>query len=95
MFKLKKIPQLFFLLIAMLLVAGLAHPKTSTALGLCSVVGSPSIQLDIVGQSFTSDGSITVNPGSVLSFHVNTYAEPSSPNGISYPGGAFSYPGPS
>lgn len=95
MFNFKKNLLTIFLLIAMLFAAGLVQPRTSQAIGLCSTVADPSIQLTILGQTFTGDGSITVSPGSVLNFHVDTYAEPSTPNSISYPGGSYSYPGPS
>ena len=69
-------------------------PKTVSAIGLCSDVGTPTIRVDINSQTYWGDASITVPAGSVLPFTVWTYAEPSSPNSITYPGGSNTYPGP-
>ncbi|MFA5991790.1 MAG: hypothetical protein WC794_06120 [Candidatus Doudnabacteria bacterium] len=66
----------------------------ASALGLCSDVIDPTIRVDIDGQTFWGDASITVPIGSALPFTVWTYAEPSSVNSISYPGGFNTYPGP-
>lgn len=77
-----------------LFIVAIFYPNKSSAIGLCSVVGNPTVRIDIAGQSFTSDGSITVAAGSMLPFTVYTYAEPSSINTITYPNQSFSYPGP-
>ncbi len=68
--------------------------NVASAVGECDMVGAPTIRVDIDGQTFWGDGSITVLAGSTLPFTVWTYAEPSSPNSISYPGGSNAYPGP-
>src|SRR3989344_3744687 len=69
-------------------------PEKASALALCTEVGNPEIRVDIEGQTFWGNDSVTVDYGSSVPFTVYTYAEPSSQNGISYPGGSSGYVGP-
>ncbi len=84
----------FSLGIFLILVLGtFLSPEKVSAREYCEFLGNPTITVNIAGQTFSSDGSITLSPGA-YSFNVYTYAEPSSTNGISFPGGYFEYTGP-
>ncbi len=78
----------FLLIVFIVSVAllGSLFPQDAHAIALCSDIDPPSIQIDFAGgQSFTSNGSITVASGTVLDFYVYTRAEPSTANDITYP----------
>ncbi|MBP6060386.1 MAG: hypothetical protein KA515_00055 [Candidatus Pacebacteria bacterium] len=65
----------------------LIPPKNVSAIALCSEIGYPSISIDIPGNPASM-------PLSNFKFYVYTYAEPSSPNYISFPDNYNTYPGP-
>lgn len=81
-------------LVVMIGIFSNVFSKKVDAIGLCTGIVNPTIRVDIDGQTFWGSGSITVPSGAQVPFTVWTYSDPSSPNSITYPGGATTYPGP-
>ncbi|KKR64796.1 MAG: hypothetical protein UU06_C0040G0005 [Parcubacteria group bacterium GW2011_GWB1_40_5] len=90
-----------FFIISVVLLIGIVYlnPTHVYGLGVCAPdfpgsVGTPRITVDINGTSYSENNSVTVQSGSKVSFVVHTYAEPSSVNTVSYPGGSNMYYAP-
>jgi len=79
-------------LLSFLIIIGVFYLSFGTAQGAsCTDIDDPIVKININGKNYTEHTSVFIPSSQKISFSVYTEGETNSSNGVSYPGGNYSY----